>query len=486
MIYKNIGSKLTVITATLSLGLMALATLIITSSVRDTTEEQARKLGEETGRAVSKEILVDIENIFVTASFLAGTVDLLVERQDTNRDTLAHIIEASLAANQRLLGSWVGMFPNTFDGQDAASVGQNHSDPDSGQFSFYAFRNKEGTFTKRSMKIAAIKPNSTKAVDSWFTAPIQAEGPAYTEPVLYDDIGGRPALLVDVGVPIYQKDGRLLGVAGTDIEMLSVAKRLKDFTPLETGSVHLISSRGKWVGYSDTDQLGKPIEDSIPELADYKDKIQYGESFSIERHSTDLGEPVISLFVPVLLPGSTQYWSVMVNLPKAKMYAEATELTQHVIAIFIVLILAVSLSIWMASRHFVSKPILRLVASITQLSNKEYDCTINCIESRDETGVIAHALDKFRVQLQRVDALEAENNEKERRHAEDRKAHQQQLTQDFNNTVGTIVNDTSASAQDVDSKNSDNQSRNSGNFSRRSNTKCLNRCRSRRRTVKFH
>lgn len=443
----NIGQKLTLLSSGISLVLMVAAVILISARVQSSTEAQALRIGQSVGEAVTSEIVSDLFSMFHSGNILGHTVEIKIANNIVDREILSALIEATTVANPKFMGSWIGLEPGVLGEDESKYIGQFNADEVSGQFANYVYRGPDGLISQ-PMSISGKDKTSTDPIDLWYTAPIVHQSAVYTEPTFYDYLGEDGFWLVSVGVPV-MVDGVPVGTAGIDMELSFISEVLATYKPLETGSVYMVSEEGHWIGVSDPTALGQPIEEYRPELARMKELIKAGQSGEMFRFSETLQADVLTLFLPIVLPGSTQYWSVLVNLPVDKM-AEATVETRNlVVIVFVALIILVAVGIWFASSYLVRKPIADIVDVIDDLSHQNYDVQVPRQDSKDEIGRIAQALETFREELKKVAQLERENVEKERQASLMRKQERVQIAAEFDSSVGQFVHTVSQSAHNM-------------------------------------
>ncbi len=93
---------------------------------------------------------------------------------------------------------------------------------------------------------------------------------------------------------------------------------------------------------------------------------------------------------------------------------------------------------WWLVRHFISRPLSEIVAGLNALSGDDMSVDVP-VRSDDEIGAVATAYATFKATLSRTKELEAEQQEQERRAAEERKTLMQELANRFDASVGEIV-----------------------------------------------
>ncbi|CCD88453.1 putative methyl-accepting chemotaxis protein; signal peptide [Bradyrhizobium sp. ORS 285] len=111
--------------------------------------------------------------------------------------------------------------------------------------------------------------------------------------------------------------------------------------------------------------------------------------------------------------------------------------------IVMALIAVVSLLVLNAA---VTRGITSMTAAMGRLANNDLSVTIPYADRRDEVGEMAKAVQIFKDNAIRVQALEAEQKETERRQAENRRRDMMDLAGRFEQTVGDIVNAVSSAS----------------------------------------
>ncbi|WP_391347817.1 methyl-accepting chemotaxis protein [Azospirillum sp. A23] len=127
--------------------------------------------------------------------------------------------------------------------------------------------------------------------------------------------------------------------------------------------------------------------------------------------------------------------------------SDAAEQTRSVVLVLsiagILLGLGLSLAVVML---MITRPMTRIIASMTRVSQGELDFAIDGTERRDEVGTLARTLDVFKSSALEVRRLTAEQEAQKARADAERKAEMRQLADRFEGSVSAIVQNVSSSA----------------------------------------
>ncbi|NVO17023.1 MAG: MCP four helix bundle domain-containing protein [Rhodoplanes sp.] len=98
----------------------------------------------------------------------------------------------------------------------------------------------------------------------------------------------------------------------------------------------------------------------------------------------------------------------------------------------------------------VSGPIARMTAAMQRLADRDLSVAIEGVGRKDEIGGMANAMQVFKDNLVRVQAMEAEQKEAEARAAAQRKADMVRLADQFETAVGGIIGTVSSAATELE------------------------------------
>jgi methyl-accepting chemotaxis protein len=98
----------------------------------------------------------------------------------------------------------------------------------------------------------------------------------------------------------------------------------------------------------------------------------------------------------------------------------------------------------------IAKPVVKIAAVIERIAEGKLDEAIPATDQRDEIGAIARAVNIFKEKLIENEHLRAKQGEAEKHAASQRKAEMQRLANEFETTVGNIVNAVSTASGELE------------------------------------
>lgn len=191
-------------------------------------------------------------------------------------------------------------------------------------------------------------------------------------------------------------DGEYRGMVGVDILLDQFQKIVETIKPFEEGYAFLISNGGIIAGHPTSEYINKNISEVYEE--DFNNnaigaKIKTGESFNyISRDK--FGNGHYFTYEPITVAETGTPWSLCVSVPldQINMEADKNFRISLIIGIFVILILAVLLTIIALN---ISNPISKLTSSIKRLANGEISKDmIQDIDSGDEIEEMGIALNR--------------------------------------------------------------------------------------------
>jgi methyl-accepting chemotaxis protein len=99
----------------------------------------------------------------------------------------------------------------------------------------------------------------------------------------------------------------------------------------------------------------------------------------------------------------------------------------------------------------VIQPIIKMTAVMQRLAGGELESEIPSLGRKDEVGAMAGAVQIFKENAQRVQAMEAAQTRSARKAEEDRKSAMQQVADGFEKAVGRIIRNVSSASSDIES-----------------------------------
>jgi methyl-accepting chemotaxis protein len=128
---------------------------------------------------------------------------------------------------------------------------------------------------------------------------------------------------------------------------------------------------------------------------------------------------------------------------------QSQALTLWLLAIGLVSMLLFGLALYMIMRR-ITRPLAAIATVIGRVANGETDMNIVGVGRSDEIGQIARAVDVFKRSVAETDHLRAERTQDALKAEADKKAAMQRLIDDFQATVGTVLESVSTTSADLE------------------------------------
>ena len=260
----------------------------------------------------------------------------------------------------------------------------------------------------------------------------------------YAPSGGAPAAFL--GAPVLAADGTLLGVLAIQVPSNQIATVLNDSAGLgRSGESYLVGSDG----FMHSDSRFTPAGQTsiLKQKVDSPAATQALAGSSGILHTRDYrGAKVVSVFGPLEYLGAK--WALLVEIDRAEVNAPARRLA--LTTLLVVLVVAGSLVV--LGRRIaggITTPILDLTSTMTTLADGKLEIDIPGTNRTDELGVMAQAVEVFKKNGLEVRRLEAAQKEREAKEAEERKRLRLQLADEFEASVGEVVQSVSTAAEEL-------------------------------------
>ena len=441
----SLSAKLSIVSGIVVAVCLAIGITLQSIQASDITRRLTIEKAEELGRYHAEQISKRLENAMKVAEVIGATFKGLRDGAGV-KDRAAYdaVLKEILEQNRDLAGAWAGYEPNALDGRDDDFKNESNplNDPKTGRYASYYYNYGEGVapWHLSGLDDAAT---STSEEQDYYNIPKRENRPTVIDPVFYPDLGANGVLLPSFAVPIHDKSGAVLGVAGVDIMLNDMAAEFAKLTPFETGSVYVISYKGKWAAYPDESLLGKlisEIDGSREIFVNALERVQAGETWTQEDGD------FVRVFIPVQVPRTNTPWSVVVNIPQEKIVEDANFL-RNVTAIggvLVVLLILAALAILGAI--LIRRPMQESIGVISALQEGNYNVEIQGQDRGDEVGQVNRALEQFKQNAAKVQQMEKERTEAEHKAIEDQKRARLTLADEFQASIGKVVENVSGSS----------------------------------------
>ncbi len=430
----------------------------VDTTVGDLLDRTSRESLERLAAHQAGTIRTEVDSAFDAARNMARALETVAAddasggtERGLRRKQLNTLLLKVLEDNPRFNGTYSAWMPNALDGNDFANVGAKKvGSDDTGRALPYWTRDAAGKIALQPLveyDSRDLHPNGVMK-GGWFLKPQETGRENILAPLPYI-VQGKAVYLATMSVPI-KVGGHFAGVAGADFD-LSFVQRLAEKVDSSIydgkGAVTIVSSAGLVIASSShPEAIGGQLS-AIDKNAS-TDLTAIKEGKALIKH--DAASDALTIFAPIPLGRTGDTWSVMIDMPRADVMAEAARLSQTLSdqsnadlrnQLMVGLAVAVAALIAMALvGRGIADPIRRLTAALEKLAARETIDSIAGSDRRDEIGDIARAVDRIRVGVEQ-EALEKNaqaETERLRREAERRET-MARLADEFERTMGEVV-----------------------------------------------
>ena len=247
----KIGTKLMVIITAVNLagigGLTISSVMFSSEQIVSISDEYVNTVAVNAGSQIRAYLEVPLDEIRAVAQ-ISDHIDEypLAER----RQELDFMLRALCESNPDFVGVWAAFEANALDGRDALYVNTDETD-ETGRFQSY-YQNDHGRVT--------VKPMGNFSVEDYYRTSFFSGKEGLIEPY-YEDVGGEQVLITSLTVPI-TRNGRVIGVAGIDLELTDIQDMVSKIKPYGTGIAGAFSHTGIIVAHPDPSRAGRQMQET--------------------------------------------------------------------------------------------------------------------------------------------------------------------------------------------------------------------------------
>ncbi|MGR1224510.1 methyl-accepting chemotaxis protein [Aeromonas veronii] len=377
------------------------------SSSREALQQEAWQKVSANARAEAATITQLLQKGLSYTQQMASALALQQQgKLPLDRQQATDLLKAQLALEPQLYGAFAGFEPNGFDGQDASFAGQTALGSDSkGRFVPYFYRDKDQIGTDLLLSIEKTDPDEFgNPANDYYACP-KREGRSCLIDPFKVDINGQQVLVSTITTPI-MVDGQFKGIAALDLAVDSISRQAKSLNSNiydGKGETLIVSAAGVITGTSgDASLLGSSASKVLGN--------QWQQYLKPEVQRQELDES-FRISVPIMVPGMSRNWAIIVTLPYKVVLAGADQLesqlsdmnqaamTQQLVGAVIVLVLALATMLVIA--RSITGPIRQMVSLVDDIADGEGDLTKRlATRSVDELGDLAKGINRFIDKLQ--------------------------------------------------------------------------------------
>jgi methyl-accepting chemotaxis protein len=260
------------------------------------------------------------------------------------------------------------------------------------------------------------------ARERWWWSEAVEHGELYVQPPASDADSGR--VVVAIKTPVHE-GSQLIGVAGVDVDLGAIGERVSAISFRGAGAAFLVADEGRLVYFPrlDYEQLktrGQQLEVGLADLdVELEGAAGFGRLAEVMaarrggRASVELdGEDHLVFFSPVTLDHPRVSWTLGLAVPESVILKPVWRATVIAGLISVVALGLVSLTVMVATRSLVGRPIRGLADRFRDIADGGGDLTRRLeIPSDDELGALADLFNRFVEQIRSGVALMADQAE---------------------------------------------------------------------------
>ena len=318
------------------------------------------------------------------------------------RETLNQILLEVLKNNPKYLGAYSAWEPNAVDGHDAEFAGAAKDDHDAtGRFVPYWNRDASGKIARQPLvefESQDKHPNGVRK-GGWYLWPRESGKESVLDPFPYI-VQGRQEWLTTLSVPV-KKDGKFLGVAGTDLRLTflqELAKTVDSHLYEGKGDVAIISHDGLIVASSEKpDAVGQPLSTISKDWQEVANAVREGRSF------VDISDVTgnYRALATIQLGRTDRPWGVLIRVHPdmvlaeskalaAEMAESAKERTLWQVGVGLAVTALAMAVLWLFTGGLV-RPLRQAASFAERVAEGDFSQTLH-IRQNDEIGILARAL----------------------------------------------------------------------------------------------
>lgn len=384
---RKLKNKLSLFTGSIVFTCLLVLMTVVLVQVYISSKKQVQETAIIHSSRYANQITGDFTKLHHAITDFAKQVETLKSNGVVSRDAATNMLQELLLSYDQAVGMGIAFEPNAYDGQDSRHKNKFPSDA-------------TGRFLTYISKDASNKPIIEPLVDyegedvEWYAGVRNANKAVLTEPYEYT-VNGETLLMTTISVPL-RNGNAFAGVVTVDIP-LSFVQSLTEETEVMGGFNQIISASGIYVADSHApEQVNSQISESN-KISQLYTQVSSGDSFSQYVYSDVTKDEALSVFEPIHIKGTDQYWTYVSTIPRRNILKEFYNILTIMLVITVaVLIVTISIMYLLISR--VTKPIISTADTLDMMANADFTGTIpkKYLKINDEIGRLARSITKMK------------------------------------------------------------------------------------------
>lgn len=370
----NLRVKLLVTVSLITLFGFGLTIFMISRDVSQFIMNFAIQDTKTIARQHAAEIDGELDSIMAIPRAMSSLFESELKDKKIDRDMADHVLKTILERNKQLLATWICFEPNIFDGKDSEFVGKAGTDKTGRYIPYW---NRASGEIKLEPLVDYEKQTSA---GDYYNLPKKLKREVAIDPYDYP-ISGVNVLITSLTVPVFM-NGEVIGVAGIDLALSEVQKKLMQLHPYESGTVELLSSTGSFVSHHDTKMIGKDISVAYPNIPNAKETLQKNSEYVYTDEKTNR----LHVLIPMHVGESSTAWFVMVTIPIDTIMQHVIKVRHNAMIIGLIATLIIIITLLVFINSLVTKPLSMVVDHIKNIVDRcDFSITIP-VKREDEIG----------------------------------------------------------------------------------------------------
>ena len=382
----TISGKLLLVTGAAISAILIAYTAVGSWQSSHAVEDQVMELATQNAGLVAEKVAVSITEATASGGALGHAISSYLATGEASRSDLLAMISGVPGSSQALFGAWMALLA---DGSAEALLPGDAARNADGIFTPWWSKDENGNVT---METFAINTES-----QWYAKPLATGKGLITEPYIAEN----GTMITSVSVPV-TLDGRIVGVAGVDLELGDLTAMLGSLTSFDGGQNLLVDSSGKWLAAPDAADLTKPYDETGAELV----KAALGDGKP--RVIRGFADGRTRLVYPFTAPGMNTMWATIVDVPAAVFAAPVQAATMRTVIGGVLILTMALVTMYIATTRIVRHPLRQMLGAVDSLVAGRFNDPVPGKSRNDEIGAIAGAVETLRQGLVDKNAMEEE------------------------------------------------------------------------------
>ena len=289
----------------------------------------------------------------------------LAQQQQVNRDFLDEILKETVKSQrEKYLGVWMLWEPNAFDGLDH-QFKHAHQHDETGRVNSYWHWDAQGELTH--------DVNVQWQNASWYNKPKELGKPTFLQPYYYE-VNGEQQLLFSLAAPLYDQNGKFLGIVGLDYNLNTITDLIIE--QVEEEHVSLLSNDGLVVAGNPLDAISTQALTAVSQGQVYVDMIENN------------GHSYHQIYTPFHIADAVVNWSLVTSIHAHVLAVPSEQVRSYILSIAIVVVILLFLLLIPSLNLLIFRPLKRLKTAVNRIGEHNYSAEIS-VKSNDEIGALA-------------------------------------------------------------------------------------------------